>query len=262
MITGNSRSWVFYDPHILDSVLGMNCYNLGMDAHGITTQVPRYYVYLESHPKPRYIIQNIDFSTLKATNAFLPEQFLPFLQYDSLFKQTHKEGVFTYKDRYVPFVRYIGYRDVLFEGLGFSNDLVRYEGISKGYLAIDSHWNDCDNIDSLIFNCEEPSKKIFEEYLHRMQKDSVTVILVYGPIYRGNLNKKASPEEERMYAYYDEFARKYRCHVLNYLRHPICADTAYFYNALHVNKSGSQIISQQLAHDVDSIIKGNERKTK
>lgn len=256
LLTGSSRTWVFYDPHIMDSVLDMNCYNLGMDAHGISTQVPRYYVYLESHPKPRYVVQNIDFGTLKATNAYLPEQFLPFLHYDSLFLQTHKEGVFTYADRYVPFIRYIGHRDVLFEALGLSNDLVRSDGLYKGYRAFDSHWNDCNNIDSLKFNCEESSKQIFEEYLYRMDKDSVKVILVYGPIYRGNLGKKASSEEESMCTYYEDCARKYNCHILNYLRHPICADTAYFYNVLHVNRIGSQIISQQLAHDVDSIING------
>lgn len=260
LICGNSRARVFYDPRVIDSVASVNSYNMGMDGHGISNQVPRYYVYLESHPKPMIIVQCADFTTLLCTSDRLTEQYLPYLHYDSLFSYVHDDGVISYIDRYVPFVRYIGYRDVIFEGLGIPNNLVKFEGLYKGYQAVGNKWNDCDSIDTFTFQYEERAKQIFENYLCGLQRVGVSVILVHGPYYRGNVDKESSIEEKRMCAYYDQCAKKYGCHVLNYMRHPICSDTTYFYDAAHVNKWGSQIISQQLAHDVDSIINSNERE--
>ncbi len=258
LICGNSRVWAFYNPSVIDSVVGINSYNMGMDGHGISNQVPRYYVYLESHPKPKIVIHSVDFTTLQCTSERLTEQYLPYLHYDSLFHYVHKDGVISYVDKYVPFVRYIGYRDVILEGLGIPNDLVKSDGLYKGYHAVDSKWNDCDSVDRFTFQCNKYTKQIFENYLCKLQKEGVAVILVHGPYYRGEINKEASVEEKRMCAYYNQCAKKYGCHILNYMRHPICTNTMYFFDAAHVNKLGSQIISQQLAHDVDSIINGCE----
>ena len=257
IICGNSRAWLFYNPAILDSVLQMNTYNLGLDGHGVTTQVARYHAYCSTHPKPRYVVQNIDFFTLTPSNKFEREQFLPYLEFDGLYDEIHEEEGYSWVDRYVPFVRYIGYKDVIFEGLGLPNDIVRYEDLYKGYHAAHATWNSTITYttDSLKFSCEEEPRQIFEAYLEELQQDGITIVLVYGPIYRGNMSKESSDEEKKMYAYFDDCAERYGCHVLNYLWDDMCGSTDCFYNATHINAEGSERISRVLANDLDSIFR-------
>lgn len=256
LISGSSRAWVFYDPMILDSALNVNSYNLGLDGHGITTQVARYHAYRMTHPKPKCIVQNIDFFTLQPSNKFEREQFLPYLMYDGLFDEIHEEEGYTYIDKYVPFVRYIGYRDVIFEGFGLPNDIVHSSNLYKGFATSDRKWDPSIlyTTDSLVFMCEEKPSQVFEAFLRELREDSIEVVLVYGPIYRGRMDRVASEEEQWMYAYFGDCAKRYDCHILNYLWDDMCGSTEYFYNATHVNAKGSRIVSEKLAHDLDSLL--------
>ena len=45
VINGNSRAWVQYDPFIIDSLLHINCYNLGIDGSPINRQIIKYQKY-------------------------------------------------------------------------------------------------------------------------------------------------------------------------------------------------------------------------
>ena len=107
--------------------------------------------------------------------------------------------------------------------------------------------------DSLVFTCEERPQQVFEAFLKELREDSVEVVLVYGSIYRGRMDLGPSDEEQKMYIYFGDCAEKYGCHILNYLWDDICASTEFFYNATHVNAKGSKIVSEKLAHDLDSI---------
>ena len=40
---------------------------------------------------------------------------------------------------------------------------------------------------------------------------------------------------------------------LDYSNDPICYDTSYFYNAMHLNARGADIFTAKLAHDLDSL---------
>ena len=255
LISGSSRAWVFYNPMILDSALNVNTYNLGLDGHGITTQVARYHAYRTTHPKPKCIVQTIDFFTLQPSNKFEREQFLPYLMFDGLFDEIDEEEGFSYIDKYVPFVRYIGYRDVIFEGIGLSNDIVRYSDLYKGFATSDACWDPSIpyTTDSLMFMCEEKPKEVFESFIKELRENNIEVVLAYGPIYRGRMDKEPSEEEKKMYAYFWDCAERYGCHILNYLWDDICASTEYFYNATHVNAKGSKIVSEKLAHDLNSL---------
>lgn len=255
LISGSSRAWVFYNPMILDSILNVNSYNLGLDGHGITTQVARYHAYRTTHPKPKCVVQTIDFFTLQSSNKFEREQFLPYMMFDGLYDEIHEEEGYTYIDKYVPFVRYIGYRDVIFESLGLPNDIVRYSNLYKGFATSEACWDPSIpyTTDSLVFTCEERPKEIFEAFLRELREDSIEVVLIYGPIYRGNMYNGPSGQEQKMYAYFEDCAERYGCFILNYLWDDICASTEYFYNATHVNAKGSRIVSEKLAHDLDSL---------
>jgi hypothetical protein len=52
---------------------------------------------------------------------------------------------------------------------------------------------------------------------------------------------------------YDSIACEFHIPILDYSDIPMCYDTAYFYNATHLNKTGAELFTTKLAHDIDSI---------
>ena len=55
VVMGSSRGFVQYDPAVIDSVLGTNCYNLGFDGRCIDAEVIKYNVYRQYNAKPKLI---------------------------------------------------------------------------------------------------------------------------------------------------------------------------------------------------------------
>ena len=53
-----------------------------------------------------------------------------------------------------------------------------------------------------------------------------------------------------MHSAYKKIADKYGIPILDYMTMSLCKDTTYFYNAMHLNKKGSEIFSDSLAHDL------------
>ena len=45
IVMGSSRAWVHIDPLILDSILGVNTYNLGIDGRSFNSQIKKYHIY-------------------------------------------------------------------------------------------------------------------------------------------------------------------------------------------------------------------------
>ncbi|GHT05792.1 hypothetical protein AGMMS49525_13470 [Bacteroidia bacterium] len=93
IVLGNSRAPCGFSPQILDSVLCVNSYNLGMVAHPFSMQYVRFKVFEKYNKKPRVIIQNIDFFTLAQGHPMHKEQFLPYLHEDLLKNELKKMGV-------------------------------------------------------------------------------------------------------------------------------------------------------------------------
>ena len=258
LINGNSRAWTFYDPFIIDSICGVKSYNLGLDGRWLPSQIARYKFYRQYHNPPKVIVQSVEQFTLSAeNNKFEREQFTPYLYMGSLYEDIHTDEGYTFVDRYIPFVRYIGYRNVIFEGLGLHNDLNRCgQYYYQGFRVNNGEWrtNTGFTIDSISFDSDLCIEQKLERYIAELRADNVKIVFVMGPIYRGAKDTIiVGVEEQRMYDWYVEFGKKYRCDVLNYLQSEFSCDTAFFFDPMHVNARGAQLISIQLAHDLDSL---------
>lgn len=252
VIMGSSRGFVQYDPTIIDSVLGTNCYNLGIDGRCIDAEFIKFNVYCQHNPKPKLIIQNVDFCTLSTSNGYEREQFLPYLKDSLLYNLTKNGEDFSWADRNLPLIRYAGYFQIIKEGLGLPNKLNKFP-LKKGYYGRDEHWEGSlfEAIDSVPFSRKSEAVAIFENYLAQCKADGIQVILVFAPIYIGVTEKMDKPQQ--MFDFYDSIAMVYNCPVLNYTYNYLSYDTAYFYNATHLNKLGSELFTRKLAHDIDSL---------
>jgi lysophospholipase L1-like esterase len=93
--------------------------------------------------------------------------------------------------------------------------------------------------------------RVFDRYLDKLKEEDIKVVFVYAPIYIGLIKKM--DHIEGMYSMYDSIAKKYDIPILDYNYDPLCCDTAYFYNATHLNKAGAERFSIKLAHAIDSL---------
>lgn len=255
VVMGSSRGQVQYDVRILDSIAGLNSYNISIDGRCIDAEVVIYNAYRHHAPRPKVIIQNIDWGTLQMSNGYEREQYLPYLDKDDLFDQTCENEGFSWADRWLPLVRYAGYRNIIFEGLGLPAKVARPENIYKGYIAVDAPWDGSafQNIDTLGFEYNPQAVTIFEKYLAQCQKEGIHVVMVYAPFYIGATHKMGSAVDS-MFALYQHFADRYDCDILNYTYDSISYDTLNFYNASHMNHRGAEQFSIKLANDLKELL--------
>lgn len=252
VIMGSSRGQVQYSPAILDSILGLNCYNLSVDGRCIDAEIVMYNIYRKHAPKPKLIIQNIDFGTLQRSNGYEREQYSPYLSKDDLFKQIKESEGFTWADRWLPLVRYAGYHEVIKEGLGVKNKLTK-PSMYKGWCGHDDEWDGSmfDAVASVPFKVNPEAAELFDEYLAECHAEGIQVVMVYAPIYFGVTEKMDSVQS--MFDCYQSYADRYEIPILNYTYDSLCYDTNFFYNATHLNKKGAELFTVKLAHDLDKI---------
>ena len=251
VIMGSSRAWAQYNPIILDTILHINSYNLGIDGRGIGSQILRYNTYKRLNVKPKLIIQNIDMMTIDKDNAFCREQFFPYF-FDKTFRQEVVElENLSLADQYIPGFRYAGYFHKILSWLG----VVKQENytLTKGYHGNDLKWDGSNLNKRTAINYSQDSTMLikFDEYLAKAYSENIKVIFVYAPQYIGATEKIKNIGG--MYQMYDSIAQKYDIPILNYNYSPISYDTAYFYNATHLNKKGAELFSVKLALDIDSL---------
>lgn len=254
VVNGNSRAWTQYSPLILDSILDINSFNLGIDGSAINRQIIKYNKYCQLHGCPEYLIQNIDLGTMYATFGYEREQFYPYFFYDRdlILKYDQYEN-FSILEKYCPCYRFLGHKEVLLEALFHDNTGHYFEYLTKGYLG---RWDKWDGSQLAQQNkvecaCDTNAIKIFEEFLNEVTHKGTKVIFVYAPVY--HVAREKMINEQQMFEMYDSIASKFDIPILDYNDIPMCYDTAYFYNATHLNKTGAELFTTKLALDIDSI---------
>lgn len=256
VIMGSSRGQVQYSSPIIDSTAGLNCYNISVDGRCIDAEVTIYNFYRRHCPKPKLIIQNIDWGTLLMSNGYEREQYLPYLRSDKLLYQEIKDREeFTWADHYLPLLRYAGYHETIKDGLGLPAKMARAKNIDKGFIATDKVWDGAAfrQIDTLGINVNPEAIEIFDRYLAQCQSEDIQVVMVYAPFYIGATRKMGSAVDT-MFALYQSFADRYGCQILNYTYDSISYDTLNFYNTSHLNRRGAELFSTKLAHDLKELL--------
>ena len=247
IILGNSRAWCQYSPQILDSVLGTNSYNIGIDGSCFNRQLVRYelYRYYISNA-PKYVIQNVEFFTLGHTVGYEREQFMPYLIYPYFRDRICQIEPFSFGEFYIPMYRY--YVNNVYD------EFTTYDfPVKKGYFGEDNKWDGSKlkETEPYIQEIDSNSLKMFIDYIEGLQEENIKLILVFAPIYKEGLSKVLNVEE--IHGLYYDLANKYNLSILDYANCWLSQDTTYFYNATHLNKQGAELFSTKLAHDLDSL---------
>lgn len=247
IINGNSRAVYQINPLILDSVLGINTYNIGMDGGPANRHIRKYNVFRKYNRKPRVIIQNIDCLTMLYKVGYNREQFFPYWWNTTMRKEFFSSEPLSFWEKYVPLYRYKDY------GLTQFLSSAEFPMLIKGYQGVEKPWdgNEFEKIDTIQCVFNDTTVNMFKEYVANVRKENIVMIFVFAPIYVGVTEKTTNINE--MYEFYKGIAHKYRIPILDYTYMDICNDTTFFYNATHLNKRGAEIFSDSLAKDIKEL---------
>ena len=263
LILGSSRAEFHISPKILDSVLYVNAYNLGLSAWHFDMQYARFRIYLQHNRKPKYIIQNVDiYGFSKRSDVADFPQFLPYIQ-DTILQKTirgHK-GELDFYQRNIPLLKYKNQHAIAFEGLfnflGFSN---LYDTTSKykGYRGNNYAWNkDFENFkkrfpNGVKYRFDKEVKRQFDEYLAFCQRENIKVFLVHAPEYY-----EVQPyykNKSELINLCNKSVIKHGCYFLDYSKNLLCYDRKYFYNSQHLNKTGAELFSIDLGNKIKDLL--------
>ena len=256
LIMGSSRGLVQYSPQILDNILGVESYNLSCNGRCIDAEINIFNAYCRNHSLPKIVIQNIDHGTLHMSNMYEREQYLPYITHDKdLYNATRQTEQFNWSDRLIPLKRYAGYSEMFKEGLRIKNKMYNPYNEYKGYEGRERQWDGSifNTIEKESFTTNPQADTNFDHYLSYCKENGIQVIFVYAPLYYG-LTEKLGADTTIMFEHFQHYADKYNCPTFNYLYDSICHDTAYFYNANHLNRRGAELFSTKLANDLKELL--------
>lgn len=252
VIYGSSRAWVHINPTKMGDSLNTSVYNVGIDGHNFWLQYFRHQQLLKYNTKPKLIIQTLDPMTLqKREELYNSEQFLPYMLFnDDVYKVTKGYKGFGILDYKIPLLRYYGQKDAI---MRVAQIVVAPQSIAikriRGYQAHDEAWNsDFDRAKAkmksykIVF--DQASVALFNRYLEECARAKIKVIFVYTPEYIEG--QEYIENRAEVMALYAKLSKKYDIPFYDYSTDSISYDKKYFYNALHLNKTGAELFTSKL----------------
>jgi hypothetical protein len=267
IVSGSSKALVQVDPVIIDSVLGVNSYNFGLDGNPFIPQRALYEIYRKKNTKPKIIIQIVSNGTLRSLKEgfAVPIRFAPYLDIPEVKKLMKLTSSFNYLDYSIPMIRYSGKPfEIIIGGLSFFNIQFLNTTDIKGYDPHDTSWpessnesldisektedltssNNLENIE-LFTSLDSVSCENFESFLANCEAENIMVFLVYPPIYVESFNSIKHVD------YYKRVAQEYNAYFLDYSQDSLLAfNKKYFYNSQHLNLKGATIFTNRLSEDI------------
>ena len=260
VVMGNSRALSHFEPWTIDSICGLKSYNLGLGGYPINVESMKYNLYTAHNLPPKYIIQQVDYYTLRMLSApqqHQSEQFLPLI-YDQSIRPELKRIGYTWKDLYIPLYRYWGYQMVIKNGLLEILNLKHYitDPSRQGHHYERGSWNGTElaKMDTIHATMDTAAMKFFEDYMLQCYSAGVKVVLVNSPTYVGANDKTLGLD--KVNAYFDSIASVYNTVYWNYNEgYEMCNDTANFCVSVHMNPQATHQFSIDFANDLKDYIK-------
>ncbi len=150
--------------------------------------------------------------------------------------------------------RYIGKKNTIVNAvnISFKEDSIKHYRLN-GYKGIEKNWNnDFDKtkkeLNKITIEVDQQTSNLFQTFLNECHNNNINVTLVATPEFIEGQHFVSN--RESVIDTYKDFAKNQNLVFLDYSTDSICFNKAYFYNALHLNKSGAELFTRKLAHDL------------
>jgi hypothetical protein len=252
VIYGSSRAWVQIDPSMIGSSLNTTVYNLGIDGHNFWLQYFRHKMLLKYNAKPKLIVYSVDAFTLqKREELYESNQFLPDMLWNNdIYNATKGYKGFNFLDYSVPLLRYYGMKDELVRAMEIAiSPRNNYIERVRGYEGKDLKWNSnfkdaIAKIKSYKIVFHKESEALFEQFLQECAQKNIKIVFVYAPEYIEG--QKFIENRAEVIDRYVNLSKKYDIPFYDYSQDSISFDKQYFYNALHLNRTGAELFTSKL----------------
>ena len=255
LIMGNSRGKSHFDPYIIDSVCNTSSFCIGAGGYPINLHRAKYRLYKEHNSKPHIIVQNVDHMTLNVhhdvRHQHQSEQFFP-LVYDPVGRKELRSIGYGFLELNVPLYRMFGYQMDIKNGLMEFLHLKHYVSrpAYKGFRAEEGGWNgtELENMEVREIELSQEGRSAFESLMEEFRSDSVSVVLVYSPMYEGVKEKLIGLEKAN--GYFEDVARRFGFHFLDYSDIDICKDSSNFCVSIHMNPTATKAFTERFSEDL------------
>ena len=245
VIFGNCQALVGLDPSILSSDENL-CYNLSMNGYGFPLQKFKIEQFLENNEAPQAMVIALDFRiTQRRSMQLNPIQFLPELYFnEELYNGLREYDFFNWKDLYIPLYRYTPF----IPGFLKKNNSPPRVKDSYGHVKVNqsfkkSRFNKIlDELYSKEIPSDDPDELI--EFILKMKQKGIQIYTVAMPVLHYKL-LNAVPEKTK------NALRSNNIPFFELESDHELIDQRYFYDEFHMNKIGSQLISEWLKTRID-----------
>lgn len=262
LILGGSDAVQHFSTTIIDSVLNLKSYNLGLNGHNFMMSYCMMENFLEKHSYPKIIIQAADVKFLrKRPDLYNYQLFLPYLSNSKISTYTKKYEGLSWEDYFLPFVRYSGELDLIKIGFSEFFNLKRYfSQKNRGYIGISRPWDPMaydllkENYPNKV-TLHDQSVFLFKKYLLEAKENGTKIFLVSSPYYLDA--QKYTVNRDSILDLYKEMAYENQVEFLDYSNSSLSGEQTNFYDYAHLNKNASQKFSTELALEIKGILNSN-----
>ena len=264
---GSSRTYMHYNPEVFDSVLGTNSFNCGLSARGLDAQTAKYHAFCRCHGMPDYLLLNLDICVFHPSEQTEQEQkyivahtdreqFFPYFFDRKLVSELCSCGSedISWTERYLPLIRYAGYKNVLFEAFG-GNSMPQAPTV-RGFSDFDykDDW-DYQTWGHFRYKKDERFDSLLALLMAECHSNNVTPVFVLGPAYDQYMLQMDNRDEAL--AIVQNMAKQYDAPLFDFTDCSISSDSAYFCDPIHLNSRGAYLFSMLLAQSLqDSLAIG------
>lgn len=261
---GNSRTFVHFNPEIIQKITGLRGYNLGIDGGDVAMQKAKLDLLTEKNKLPKIMLQTADISLLAGReNIFMKHQFLPYLKEDAIYNPLRKKDKKIWADRYIPLWKYHGYRYLVIKGIKSFFNLNNYDSQKdwNGYNGKDQKWNtDFDdykkslNGENIIYSDENIQEGLtYLDHLIAFSKNhKIKLVFVFPPQY--NELSELQVQKDSLVDILKKLSSENSIPYWDYSQDSLCNQTKYLYNATHLNEKGANIFSGRIGNKLNELI--------
>lgn len=261
LFQGSSRVEMMLNPAIVEAATGLRTYNLGLNGNSIEHQLALLRLYLRHNPKPRYLFLEISPEYLQPSNlGFYTFAFVLQLRDPYFGGLVRERDPFLYTLSHVPLLKYALFNHTLvpeaLAGVGrWLTGGAPEKAYKKGFapspfVRFDETFDRfrASHPDGFVAETDSGKLNAFRRYLRFARGEGIRVVAYEAPLlaeYRFLHRNRAD-----QLAQLDALCRREGVPFLHLDPNPRWAERRFFYNANHLNATGTDLFTKLLTERI------------